>query len=156
MASIKTFNSDGRWGNRKDLTPKKHTMHTAWGVFWWTWGAWVMVMLLFDSVFPEWWWLPTFGAFLIPEIIGAAVKNRKGDTFSQSLWTLSQHGIALRLFAVGMGWALTSKAWTLHWLLADMLGSGFVAWYNIIAWSAYCLGMGVWLTIHFLHLGKKG
>lgn len=135
---------------------KKHRMHTAWGVFWWAWGAWVVTMLLFDSVFPEWWWLPTFGAFLVPEVIGAIAQNRHGDTFSQSLWTLSQHGLALRLFAVAMGWALALKTWTLNWLLSDLLAAGTVDWWDMIPWTAFCLGLGVWLTLHFLWLGEKG
>lgn len=137
-------------------TPKKHRMHPAWGAFWWTWDAGIFVMLLFDAVFPEWWWLIAFGVFLFPEVIGAILPNRLGDTYSQSRWTISQGGLALRLFSACAGVGLAFKVWTLLWLLADLLGDGTVEWYDLMGWTPFIVGLAVWLWVHMLHLGKKG
>ena len=133
----------------------KHKMHTAWGVFWWLWGAWMIIAMMLDAIIPDWWWFVSFGVFLVPEVIGAILANRHGDTFSQSLWTLAQHGLALRLFSCAVGVALAAKTWSLYHIVSELAGTSIV-WWEILPWTCFCAGLAVWLVLHFLYLGKKG
>lgn len=130
-------------------------MHTAWGVFWWLWGACMIMGMMFAAVLPDYIWFFAFGIFLIPEVIGAVIANRKGDTFSQSLWTLSQHGFALRLFSCAVGAALGLKMWSLYYIIAEMADVP-VIWWERLSWDAFSFGAITWLFLHFLYLGKKG
>ena len=134
---------------------KKHKMHTAWGIWWWFWGTGMVIGMLFSAVIPDYWWCVAFGAFLIPEVIGAAVKNRKGDTFSESIWTISQHAPALRLFAAILGVAITGKAWTLFNIIALLAGVEY-HWWERLPWDILMGGCATWLVFHFLYVGRKG
>ena len=142
-------------GGAVQVAVKVHTMHTAWGVFWWAWGAWMVVTMLLDPIIPDWWWFYAFGVFLAPEVVGAVIANRKGDTFSQSLWTLAQHGLALRLFSCGVGLALGTKTWTLYFIIAEMVGAPIV-WWELLPWTFAMLGLNTWLFLHFLYTGDRG
>lgn len=139
----------------KAVITKEHKMHVAWGVFWWIWGAMMVVCMLLDPIIPDTFWFYAFAIFLAPEAIGAAIAVSKGSTFSESLWTLSQHGIALRLFACGVGNAVGVKTWTLYFIISEMAGKEIV-WWEILPWTLAMVGLNVWLFLHFLHTGKKG
>ena len=134
----------------------KHKMHPLWAAWWYTYILAFTLCNMTAPGLPPWTWYVVFGVFLVPEAFGAAIKNRFGDTLSESVWTFAQAGIARKVFAGALGIALAFRAWTLFDITSTYMGVTEVALASRLPWDITMLGLAIWLLIHLFTLGRYG
>lgn len=134
----------------------EHRMHPAWAAWWYFFILGFTMCNMLAGSLPPYTWYIVFGVFLVPELIGASIKNRFGDTLSEAVVTFAQKGISRKLFAVLFAEALVTRAWTLFDITTAYAGVESVEFMVRLPWDLTMIGMGIWLPIHFFFLLEKG
>lgn len=131
-------------------------MHRTWAIWWYAYILAFVACNLSAAALPPWIWYVVYGVFVPPELFGAVLKNRFGDTLSESIWAFAQHGIARKLFAALFGIVLAARLWTLFDITAAYAGVEDYPYALRMAWDILIGGVIAWLPLHFFFIGKKG
>ena len=144
---------------------KERKMHTPWAIAFWTWAlVWVGFELMSDTI-PNQWFLWLFAAFLPLELAGAIIKNRYGDTFSETLWSFAKpiskpnvpgaakrEAWARKVFIAFIGPALGARFISLKWAYLNEIPQLLLD----LPFIFIGVGLTAWLFTHFLLDGDLG
>lgn len=115
--------------------------------FWMLWRFAVYATALALHDLPSYALIIIWGTFL-PVEVWAIFRKGKGDTLSESHWFFGQRGWAFRVWGGAHA--------VLYAYLAAITPEYALGLQHSVAWDIWCWGLGAWLFLHFLLVGKEG
>ena len=152
-------------GNYSEMSKKEFSMRPKWAIWWYSFHAVYVAAMMLNAILPNWSWFIVYASFLIPEIMGIATPSPvvkttggikvKGDTLSESVWSVIQGKLSMKIFACFYAGSLVFNGWHLFDIVAQYTNTVY-SWQDRLPWDFFMIGMGFWLVIHVWYLGKHG